>query len=39
MRQSLVLLTVVGLLPLLLAWQALRGTAAANPAPPELDPA
>jgi len=37
--ESLVLLTVVGLPPLLLAWQALRGTAAANPAPPELDPA
>jgi hypothetical protein len=36
--QSLVLLAVVGLPPLLLAWLALRGTAALSAAPPDLDP-
>jgi hypothetical protein len=37
--QTLVLLAVVGLPPLLLAWLALRGTAAPSAAPPEPDPA
>lgn len=37
--QSLVLLVVVGLPPLLLAWLALRGMAATKAAPPKVDPA
>jgi hypothetical protein len=36
--QSLVVLVVVGLPPLLLAWLALRGVAAPSAAPPDLEP-